>query len=130
MALNEVKNPTRLPTNKIQNLATQMLQSLKDSNLKELKEDPYKYQVELEKRNQKLKDHYPGIFKMIMLDESEFDMNKLKMFLNLLDQRNNNEISKEDSDNIAVFRQFKDEVKEKIDWEKEKSNFEKYNKFL
>ena len=131
MALNQVKNEDRLESSEIWSLAQNMLNTVKTKELSELKkQDVGKYANELESRNKKLKDHYPGIFNMILLDEGSFDFEKLKWMLSVLGQRKTGQLSNQESDNMVTFRQFDEEVKPKIDWDKEKPNYEKYDKYL
>jgi hypothetical protein len=131
MALNEVKNEQRLGEDEIWSLTHKMYNCIKTKDMVKLKkEDVGKYVEELENKNQDLKDRYPGIFNMMMRDEEHFDFQTLKSMLNILGRRKRGELSETESDNMVVFSQFNKEVKPKIDWESERPNFEKYEKFM
>ncbi len=131
MSLEEVKNEERLSSDKLENVVYEMLDYMKTEDAKNLrKADKDIFVATLERKFSNLQDRYPGLFQKIMIEGDNFDLQKFTWMLNLLDQRDEGKIAPDTSDKKVVFREFKEKVKDKIDWEKEKSNFVQYEQYI
>ncbi len=131
MSLEEVKNEERFNTDKLENVVYEMLEYIRSPNIIQLKKtDKEIYISTLETKFVDFKDRYPKLFQMVMLYEDQFDLKKFMWMLNLLDQRNEGIISEDSSDKKMVFREFNENVKNKIDWDKEKNNFVQYQDYI
>lgn len=130
MSLEEVKNEERLSNSEIRTNVQSMLSYIKSEDCRNLKKiDQNLYLTTLEEKYSDFKDRYPGLFKNIMLSGENFDEQKLEWMLKLLEQRDQGQITPDHADKTVVFREFNTHVKDKIDWEKEKTNFSQYSDY-
>ena len=126
MALNEITVSEDLTNPELMVRIEEMLSCIETSELRKLKRtDVGKYRCELEKRYPHLCGRYPQIFTMIMMYERTFDMEKMRWMLEILDKRKSGEMTADQSDNAVSFRQFDENVRSKIDFEKEREGIER-----
>lgn len=125
MALNEITVKEDLSNIEIVSRIEEMMDCIESPELRALKRtDVGKYHSELKRRFPHLCGRYPQIFKMVMMYERTFDMEKMKWMLGVFDKRKTGELSEQQSDNMVSFRQFDENIRDKIDFEKERSNIE------
>lgn len=126
MALNEITVKEDLANVEIITRIGEMMDCIETSELRKLKRtDVGRYRSELAKRFPHLEGRYPQIFKMVMMYERTFDIEKMSWMLGILDKRRTKEVSDQESDNIVSFRQFDENIRDKIDFEKERENIDR-----
>lgn len=125
MALNEITVKEDLSNLEILSRIENMMQCIETPEMRKIKKrDVSEYSAKLGKEFPHLKGRYPQIFNMVMLYERTFDIEKMKMMLNVLDMKKSGQLTSQQADNTITFSQFDEYVKDKIDYEKERETFE------